>query len=258
MKENKKSTWKSLVWLWVVLVICVQGIFTYKYFKLTNEKQSIDETLSQSENEKMETESADESKEDEQEKFLRENVYDNEIPIALYLEQGNGFVRADKVECDWTNEVVLGQFFAIASDEEEISSYSYKTVFSENWEKYDTNGYKIGYNLKLHFDNGETLNRTLLEPIRLSDEIFRYIQLYIYDDVAYDPSTRYYHLSPEEVTDETLLTSLKLVGSTTTPGINGPIELTVFTYNGDEDFDKETGEYLGNSKFTAKIYREKE
>ena len=70
------------------------------------------------------------------------------------------------------------------------------------------------------------------------------------------PGRAYYHMRQYEMTDDTMLTSVKLVGYKETKGVNGPIELTVFTYNGDEDFDDESGQYLGNSKFTMKIYRQ--
>ena len=69
------------------------------------------------------------------------------------------------------------------------------------------------------------------------------------------PNKLYYYLTQEELMPENMLTSIELIGSNEIERVNGPIELTVFTYNGEEDFDTNTGMYLGNSKFTLKIYR---
>lgn len=258
MKKGKVG--KVILTIILVIVICALvcacvtlGLFARKYYNIYKADVAAQEEV---EAQKLADEEAKAQAEAEHQKFLDENVLDNKIPLSLYIDRGGVFTKADTHFCDWTRDEILGIFYVFPSTEQEIRTNNYENTFEQMWAQYNTEGYKIGYQIKLTMDTGEVMNRTMKLPIYVNDEIFSHIQLYMYDDVTYYPGRRYYHMSPEEMVPETLLTSLKLVGYKETKGVNGPIELTVFTYNGDEDFDSETGEYLGNSKFTSYIYRE--
>ena len=243
----------------LIVLICATGtlgFFTYRYRNLYKMYKAQEDSQKQIEQEAQLQKAQKDAEEAERQQYLEENVYDNEIPIALYLLKGNTLVRADETYCDWKRDSILGLFYSLPSTEETVPCSDYETLWEDLWSKYKSEGYKVGYNLKLHLDTGEEINRTLLDPIYVNDDIFSHIQLYLYDDVTYMPGRPYYHMTPEEMTDETMLTSIKLVGYKETKGVNGPIEVTVFTYNGPEDFDEETGEYIGKSKFTIKLYRE--
>ncbi len=243
----------------LIVLICATGtlgFFTYRYRNLYKMYKAQEDSQKQIEQEAQQQKAQKDAEEAERQQYLEENVYDNEIPIALYLLKGNTLVRADETYCDWKRDSILGLFYSLPSTEETVPCSDYETLWEDLWSKYKSEGYKVGYNLKLHLDTGEEINRTLLDPIYVNDDIFSHIQLYLYDDVTYMPGRPYYHMTPEEMTDETMLTSIKLVGYKETKGVNGPIEVTVFTYNGPEDFDEETGEYIGKSKFTIKLYRE--
>lgn len=239
-----------------IAISCILGYFTYRYRKLYKSYKVQEDAKIQAEQQLEQENLEKEAAEAERQKYLEENVYDNNIPIALYLLKGNTLVRADETYCDWTRDSILGLFYSLPSNDESVPCSNYESLWENLWSQYQTEGYKVGYNLKLHLDTGEEINRTLLDPIYVNDDIFSHIQLYLYDDVTYMPGRPYYHMTPEEMTDETMLTSIKLVGYKETKGVNGPIEVTVFTYNGKEDFDEQTGEYIGNSKFTIKLYRE--
>ena len=56
--------------------------------------------------------------------------------------------------------------------------------------------------------------------------------------------------------DNTICSSIKLVGDKKTPNISSEIELTAFTYKSNDDFGT-NGKYRGNSKYTVTIYRKK-
>lgn len=252
----KKKLPLTLLVLILIGAIGALGYFTYKYRSLYKMYKAVEDSENYSAQLNEKEKLAKEAEEAEHQKYLEENVYDNEIPIALYLMKGNNLVRADETYCDWKRDSILGLFYSLPSNEETVACSDYETLWENLWSQYKTEGYKVGYNLKLHLDTGEEINRTLLDPIYVNDDIFSHIQLYLYDDVTYMPGRPYYHMTPEEMTPETMLTSIKLVGYKETKGVNGPIEVTVFTYNGPEDFDEKTGEYIGKSKFTIKLYRE--
>ena len=60
-------------------------------------------------------------------------------------------------------------------------------------------------------------------------------------------------IDKDEYNESTLITSIKLTGSTKTDKITSDITLTAFTYDSD-DFD-ENNEYRGISKYTTTIKR---
>ena len=184
-------------------------------------------------------------------------MYDNKIPIGLYTKQNGKMVLTKEIYCDWSMESVFSIFYAIASNDEEISGTNFKSIFNDYWSKNVTDSkYKIGYSIKYSLDNGEVVDENIMTPTEAEGQ-FSKLQFYLYDDVTDMGNRPYYHMREYEMTENTMITSVKICGDKETPEINGPNELTVFTYNGDEDFNTEDGKYLGNSKFTTKIYREK-
>ncbi len=255
---------KILMIIMVVIIISAfltLGYFTFKYYKAYKkyENEKLEEVRIYEENLAKEEEIRinKEKEENERRQFLEENVYNNTIPIGIYTIQNGRKVLTREFYCDWSRDSIFALFYAIASNEEELPNTNFENQFKEYWEKNEmASSYKIGYNIKYTLDTGEVIDKRILCPDD-TESLFANLQFYLYDDVTYMPGRRYYHMRQYEVTDATIYTSVKIVGYKETKGVNGPIELTVFTYDGDEDFDKETGKYLGNSKFTTKIYREK-
>lgn len=251
----KKNICIFILFLVIAISFLVLSFFTFKYKKGYIEYNNIKAEEVRIYEQEQEAERIKEHEKEEMQSFLDENVLDNTIPIGFYTIQNGKLVLTSEWKCNWSRDSIFGLFYTLASNEEVISFSNYKTTFNDYWSKYNTDGYKIGYNIKFSLDTGEVINQRILEPQDTID-LFKHIQFYLYDDVTYMPGRIYYHMRQEEITEDTMLTSVKLVGYKETKGVNGPIELTVFTYNGEEDFDNETKEYLGNSKFTMKIYRE--
>ena len=256
MNKQKKRIFYGAIILLFFILICLTICFYSKYKEYENkEKEQI--RIYEEEKSRLEEEQRQKQvQEEEYKKFLDENVLDNTIPIGLYTLQNGQYVLTREFSCDWSRDSIFSVFYAIPSTDETIANSEFETIFNGYWNKNEkASEYKIGYNIKFGLDTGEVVNKRVLEPQDIV-ELFQHIQFYLYDDVTYMPGRPYYHMRQREMTEQTMLTSVKLVGYKETKGVNGPIELSVFTYNGEEDFDSETGEYLGNSKFTTKIYRE--
>ena len=79
-----------------------------------------------------------------------------------------------------------------------------------------------------------------------------YIYNYLYDDIHQPDGAWYSHVEENQVTNETIYSSIKLYAAEKTNEISSPITLTVFTYDTADDFD-ESGMYRGNSKYTITI-----
>ena len=61
----------------------------------------------------------------------------------------------------------------------------------------------------------------------------------------------YSHVTSDEYSDKTILSSIKLTASSDWEMIKSPIKLTAFSYDSDDDF--KDGKYRGNSSYTITI-----
>lgn len=149
----------------------------------------------------------------------------------------------------------IGGFYSFATDEEAFPYDGFKSAFNNWWNSYpDAAVTKIGYEVKVTLKTGDELICTVKKPSD-TQSIFTYVELYLYDDVHQPDGAWYSHLLDEQVTDETLMTSIKVTTGEKIEEVQS-IYLTVFTYEGDDDFDKETGRYTGGNYTGFEIGKE--
>lgn len=117
---------------------------------------------------------------------------------------------------------------AYYTKDENLIAGNQKNVWNHYQEKYPNQNLKIGYQIEFTIPN-QKFNQIILNPGDV-ESFFDYIQVYLYDDIHQDNSW-YSHVSKEEVTDETIFTSIKLTGSTKIKEITSPITLTAFVYD---------------------------
>ena len=238
----KKKTIPFLIILTIVISIIYTTILINKN---KNEKKNIDENI-EIENTEIEIEET-----------IEEPKYkdENQVPISLYIEQGDQLVKISEYSCDWSPENVLNLFYAIPSTEESISSYNFDSMWKEKIAAYP-NGDKcrIGYQVSFKYEDGNTYTYNLKCP---DDTYFTFpkVMTYLYDDVNLVPGKPYYHITQDVMYDYTIASSIKLVGDVDSDKIEGPITLTAFCFDSEDDFD-EKGNYRGNSKYTITITRE--
>jgi len=182
-------------------------------------------------------------------------VDNNPIKIGLYIKGNNGKQLITQYSSVWDAEAIMGLFYAIPTNDILVSSKYFENVWKEYWNKYsNVEKYRIGYNIKFTLNTGEVVDQIILNPDH-AYLMFPKLQLYLYDDVNLIPGRAYYHVTQPEMTANTQCTSVKLVGDKATKNIISPIELTVFTFDGKEDFDTVTGKYRGNSYYTISVNR---
>lgn len=176
---------------------------------------------------------------------------DNPIIVGLYQNQkGNKFLITS-LNSPLTQYKDIASFEVYYTNENTMSG-NQKTLWNNYYQTYqDIDNYKIGYHI--NFETTSTkIDKTILSPTDI-ESFFDYIQIYLYDDINQN-SSWYSHITNEEITEKTKLTSIKLTASTKIDEIISPITLTVFTYDFD-DFD-EFNHYRGNSKYQITINRE--
>lgn len=184
-----------------------------------------------------------------------EYVDENKMKIGLYIDEGATKKLVDKYYCDFTAENVMGIFYAIPTTEETINGKDFKSVFDTYYNKYENSEkYKIGYNIKFELKDGRVVDETILNP---DDAYFMFpkVQCYLYDDINLIPGRPYYHITQDIMTEDRICSSIKLVGDKESKNIISPIELTVFTFDGEDDFTPITRKYRGNNKYTIYIYQ---
>lgn len=176
----------------------------------------------------------------------------NKTPIGLYSLQGNKLVKLHSITITPVVEEDIGIFQTFPSNEEEIYVNNFGEDYYNLWNKYkEEYNVKLGFNLKFHLINGESISYNILYPWEAMNK-WEWLMNYLYDDYANRGKSFYSHIENEEYNDETLFTSIKLQNSYQINEIDSNIELTVFTYDTDDDFDI-NGEYRGNSKYTFEI-----
>ena len=230
----------------IILTIIISIIYTTI---LINKNKNVDKNN----NENIEIENT----EIEIEETIEEPKYkdENQVPISLYIEQGDQLVKISEYSCDWSPENVLNLFYAIPSTEETISSYNFDSMWKEKIAQYpNRDKCRIGYQVSFKYEDGNTYTYNLKCP---DDTYFTFpkVMTYLYDDVNLVPGKPYYHITQDVMYDYTIASSIKLVGDVDSDKIEGPITLTAFCFDSEDDFDEE-GNYRGNSKYTITITRE--
>ena len=184
-----------------------------------------------------------------------EYVDTNPVVIGLYLYTNSWTDRTLLKE--YTTDFVVNQDIisaeAFLTNEEAIAGTTFQTKWLEYYNNYEDNSkYKIGYEVSFTTTDGE-ISKTILTPADTAS-IYGYIQVYLYDDVHQEIGAWYSHITEEEMNDDSLLTSIKLTGSTNIDDVISDINLKAFTYDTPDDFDSD-GKYRGNSYYEFKIKR---
>ena len=179
---------------------------------------------------------------------------ENPMPIGIYQLKGNRLTKLHQITITPVVEEDIGIFQLYpSSDEEIILEEDFGSSFYHKWLEYNPdNKIKMGFNIKFHLSTtGEDVSYNMFSP---NDTMLRWEHLmnYLYDDYANLGKSFYSHIENEEYTDSTLFTSIKLQNSYQVHEIDSKIELTVFTYDSEDDF-LENQEYRGNSSYTFDI-----
>ena len=175
----------------------------------------------------------------------------NNTPIGIYKLNGNTLTKLTEDTYNLVSMEDIGIFQIFPSTEDTINTTTFGKDFYNEWIKYNTNNnLKIGFNIKYELTNGEKLSYNVLSPSNNFDYC-EYLMNYLYDDYANAGKGFYSHIEDKDLNENTLYTSIKLQSSGQINDIKDKIELTVFTYDSEDDFAD--NEYRGNSKYTYTI-----
>ncbi|MBQ6544479.1 MAG: hypothetical protein IJT70_02025 [Clostridia bacterium] len=134
---------------------------------------------------------------------------------------------------DLSAGVDLCVFAAYPSLEPTLSGRDMAQIYSEAAAKLQDGGGKIGFTVSYEAD-GKTVENRILGPADIDEANLHYLEIYLYDDVNQAPGAWYSHLLPEEVNDETLLTSIKLTPGKDFAAVKN-LRLSSFYYTADAE-----------------------
>jgi len=189
-----------------------------------------------------------------------EDVYvdTNPMSVGFYLLKNNKMELVEEYTAPWTvGPPDICVLSVLPSSEDIVNESTFKTAFEKCISEYeDVEEYRIGYHIKFNMIDGTFIDKNILTVGDAEDkESFQYIMVFLYDDVNLKPGQRKYHVEEETFTEETIFSSIKLTGGVNANDVESPIELSVFMYKDENDFDVETGNYRGNCIYTINIHK---
>ena len=150
--------------------------------------------------------------------------------------------------------VDIACYWVLPTNESALSNVDYRDLWkkfvSESLEvngapelgKGETLNPKTGFRLTVATEEGE-MTETVLSPFDIDEHISDYIEMYLYDDVNHPSGSWYSHLTAEEMTDETIISSVKLTMGKLSHLVKS-VKLEAFIYIEDEAAN---GEYNGDN-----------
>lgn len=205
--------------------------------------------------EEKQDEVIDDKKENVEPKEEEKYIDNNPIELSFYMYYGKNTnrKRLETYQTPFITGQDLCSLEIYYTKEEMLSINSQKNLWDQYLQNYSNiDNYKIGYKISFTNINNENISKYILSP-KDTEDVFNYIQLYLYDDIHVQDGAWYSHVTEDEYNTNTILTSIKLTGGDKASEVTSDITLEVFTYD-DDDFD-ELGNYRGKSKATIIISR---
>ena len=171
--------------------------------------------------------------------------YEDRNPIKISIYADNDLKVSDTLSYNWVlkKDIIVLNIFL--TEEEKVTGSYYKEIWNKyTSEEYENLNYKLGWEISFEV-NDEKIHKTILKPSD-SENFYNYLKIYLYDGVHHEYGEWYSHLLDNEITDNTLITSMKLTCGSEYKNITSDIYVKAFTYLSNDDFD-DNGYYRGRS-----------
>ena len=179
----------------------------------------------------------------------------NTMPIGFYKIKSYGVLQ--KVEdsnsvFEEGTDIFFNQIYPSQEDQIKLNN-GFGEDFYKKWNELDkSKTHKIGFHIKYTLYGNQEVSYNIFDPDTAMTK-YEYILVYLYDDYINRKESWYSHMEQKDFNENSNITSIKLSCNTGCAYVTSDVELTVFTYDSDDDFD-ENKMYRGNSKYTIKIH----
>ena len=246
-----KKIFSSLV---VLLMFTITlGLFGCKQSKNSTINDTTAESITESQTqEETESETEEETTPSYTVEELRSMALaDPSIPMpGLYRRNAEytEFRKAEDFESVWEYYSDIAGFYIFACEEDVFPYEGLRDRWNNLWNSYaDASFAKTGFEITITLNDDEVKTVTVLSP-EDTEEIFEYVELYLYDDIHQEPGAWYSHLLPEQMTENTIMSSIKVTTGEKIEQVK-KIHLVAFVYTEeceDEVFN-EDGRYIGGN-----------
>lgn len=178
-------------------------------------------------------------------------IDDNKVKVSLYEENK----KVTSYSTTLTNFKDISTFQVYYTDIDTLENSNIKHNYLKYYNQYENiENHKTGFFISFEAE-GKTIEQLILDPSS-KHAMTPYLYVYLYDGVNQKDGAYYSHLEPSDMKEDTIITSIKLFLAQEGSKISSPINLTVFTYDTEDDFD-ESNLYRGNSSYTIEIETKK-
>ena len=178
-------------------------------------------------------------------------VDNNDVKVSLY----NGNKKVTSYSTTLANFKDIATFQVYYTDIDTLDSSNIKHNYLKYYNQYESiQNHKTGFYISFKAEEKE-IEQLILDP-STKHAMTPYLYVYLYDGVNQKDGAYYSHLEPEDMKEDTIISSIKLFLAQEGSKISSPISLTVFTYDTEDDFD-ESNLYRGKSSYTIEIETKK-
>ena len=178
------------------------------------------------------------------------------VPIGFYRKNAEKTQRDRITEyvSDWTVKQDIFLLPVFLSDEESLPASPVATVWQDCIAKWqDARPVKLGFVITFTFwESGETHSVIVTKPGDWG-KYEEFLEVYLYDDVANAGKGWYSHITAEEFNETTTINEIKLTPGKRVDALSSTVRVTVFAYEDESEFDRETGEYFGANCATLTV-----
>jgi len=177
------------------------------------------------------------------------DTYKDENPVKVALYENNKIVKNYNTTISSYKDIAV--FDIYYTNDEETTEKNTKSNYLKYYNMYESiSNTKTGFYFEFEADN-KKIEHLVLDP-NSQYSMSPYLYIYLYDDINQAPNTYYSHLEPKDMTESTIISSIKIFSAEEGPKITSPITVTVFTYDSLDDIT-ENKHYRGNSSYTITI-----
>ena len=116
----------------------------------------------------------------------------NNTPIAFYSIKGNSLQKISSINKELVIEDDIGLFQIFPSQEEQIPITNFAEDYFKQWQVYNQNNLKVGFNIKFKI-NDQEISYNILSPSNTMDK-WEHLMTYLYDDYANRNKRFYSHI----------------------------------------------------------------
>ena len=177
------------------------------------------------------------------------DTYKDENPVKVALYENNKIVKNYNTTISSYKDIAV--FDIYYTNDETTTERNTKSNYQKYYNMYESiSNVKNGFYFEFKAD-GKKIEHLVLDP-NSQYAMSPYLYIYLYDDINQAPNTYYSHLEPKDMTESTIISSIKIFSAEEGPKITSPIKVTVFTYDSLDDIT-ENNHYRGNSSYTITI-----